>query len=385
MKIAVLHRYPPRQAIGTNASFVAFLEELSKRDHEVFYLTFKDNKDSQLPKIKNLSYVFVPFTFNRGNNLDKLIKTWLWIFLSPLYVINLFRKEKLDLIYCDDSVPLYGFFAKLLLPKSKVIIRLGDLQSGYSLAGKSPWLFELSQKVEVFMWNIVDGLIAISEPFKEYIVDRGIKPSKVKVVEESINLDETINSKKIKVGEIAFMFHGALLSCKGLETLLRSFKIIKSKYPLAKLIIAGGGGEEGSLKRMSDELKLQDIEFTGWYDHEKLKTIMKKADVGIAMRSGNIANNYVVTTCLLENWKFKKPVIAPRLKAISGIISDKKNGLLFTPDSVSDLVEKMEFLITHPQQWSRLAEEGHRTAENFFEYKKIANKMANILEEYAQK
>lgn len=384
MKIAVLHRYPPKQVIGTNASFIDFLRILSERNHHVFYFTYKEKGD--LPVYKGLNYVFLPFTFNRGNNLDKVIKTYLWIFLIPIFVLIKNKKEKFDLIYCDDSVPYFAFLTKLLNPKTKVVMRLGDLQSGYALADKNKTLFELALKIETFMWKKMDGLVAISNVFKNFLLGRGLDKKQISVVEESINLEDfNISKENIRNKDAAtFMFHGALVSCKGLDTLIDAFSHLNKKYPNTRLIIAGGGGEEKRIKEKVDNLGVKNVEFTGWYNHEKLKEIMGRVDISVAMRSTNMANNFVVTTCLLENWKYKKPVIAPDLESFKGVIKDEVNGIMFKVGDSEDLSKKMEYLTNKKELWEVLGENGFKTDQYVFECKKIASKMVDTLEKYAK-
>ena len=397
MKIAVLHRYPPKQVIGTNASFIDFLRILSERSHEVFYFTYKDKGD--LPPFNNLNYVFLPFTFNRGNNLDKVIKTYLWIFLIPIFVLIKNKKEKFDLIYCDDSVPYFAFLTKILNLKTKVIMRLGDLQSGYVLADKNKTLFETALKIETFMWKKMDGLVAISNAFKDFLLGRGLDIKKLSVVEESINLEDSNSSKELiqiekenknETGnknktDVVFMFHGALVSCKGLDTLIKAFALLNKKHSNTKLIIAGGGGEEKRIKELVGDLGVKGVEFTGWYNHEKLKEIMGRVDISVAMRSTNMANNFVVTTCLLENWKYKKPVIAPDLESFKGVIKDGVNGVLFEVGNSEDLFEKMKYLMNKKEMWNVWGENGFKTDQDIFECKKIASKMVKTLEEYAKR
>lgn len=390
-KILVLHRYPPKQVIGTNASFIEFLKKLLQEGFKVYYLTYKEKdieQDGGLENIvenKNFKFVRLPFYFNRGDNFDKKLKTYLWLFLAPLYVRKLQNKHKLDLVYCDDSVPYYGFFSKLVSPKSKIIIRLGDLQSGYAWADENPTLFKLALKIEKFMWKKMDGIVAISDTFKQFLIRQEVDERKVRVVKESINLDQ-VNFSEVKVpitGKI--MFHGSLVKCKGLKTLLDAFKIFQQKYPKAKLVIAGGGEEESKLVKYVKEQGLGNIEFTGWYDHKTLEKVMKDVQISVVMRSGNIANNFVVTTCLLESWAYKKPVLVPRLSSFQEVIKDWENGVFFEPGNAEDLAEKMGELYKNEDRYKDMAVAGLKSAKETFNHKKIAEDMANVIKYFLSK
>jgi glycosyltransferase involved in cell wall biosynthesis len=380
-KILVLHRYPPRQVVGTNASFLEFLEELVRQDFEVFYLTYRENE--RFPKdIEGVKFVRLPFRFNRGNSFDKIFKTYLWMLLAPIYVRFLQNKHKLDLVYCDDSVPYYGYFAKLLSPRSKVVIRLGDLQSGYKWAEDNPEFFEKALKWETKMWKKLNGVITISEPFKDFIIKRGVKEDKINVVKESINLKNT-DFSDIHVPKTGkFMFHGSMAKCKGLETLLEAFKIFHNKYPETELIVAGGGEVEEEIQNYAQEIGIENTTFTGWYDHAKLARLMKDIQISIVMRSANMANDFVVTTCLLENWAYKKPVIVPNLAAFREVIEDEVNGVFFEPGNEKDLAKKMEKLYTDDGSYEKLVKNGLKTANEVFNQNKIAKDMVSALKSY---
>lgn len=381
--ILILHRYPPKEVTGTNASYLEFLRQLS-HEFRVYCLNYRDKDEGGNPEIDGVEFLKVPLSFNRGSNFDKAFKTYLWIFLVPFYVRKINKKYSLDLIYCDDSVPYYGFFTKLLNPSLKVVIRLGDLQSGYSWADRNLFIFRLTLVLETLMWKKVDGLIAISEPFRKFIIRQGIKEEKVKVVKESINLERipAVNRVSQINDRRKIMFHGAVVRCKGLETLLEAWNIFHQKFPEAELVIAGGGSQIGPLKHLANKLKLTGIEFTGWYDNNDFPRLMKDVRMAVVMRSHNMANNFVVTTCLLENWAYKKPAIVPDLASFREVIHDGENGIYFKPGDSRDLADKMEFLYQHDEIYGKLAHNGWQTADKTFNHQKIATDMVKALKSY---
>ena len=391
MRIAVLHRYPASQIVGTNASFPSFLKELKNRGHKVFYLTYKSpQKEKQIPGV---SYRELPLYFFRGDRKDKLIKTILWIFLAPLKSWRIKKKDKIEVFYCDDSVPYYGFLTKLLVGKTKVIIRLGDLQSGYKFADQGflkGILFKVSLFVERLMWQKVDGLVAISQSFAEFIEKQRLKRGKIKVVEESIDLEKFkerkngVLRKKFSIKDYPLIiFHGALLSCKGLEAFIKATDLVLKKIPSAIFVIAGGGEEEERLKKLGTKLiRKKKLLFTGWYDHNELPGFLQDADIGVVMRSSNMANNFVVTTCILELWANGKPVIVPNLAAMRKVVKEGFNGMFFIPDDKDDLARKILYLINNKSLWRVLGENGRKTARKYFEKNLIGKKMVETLEEF---
>lgn len=380
--ILVLHRYPPRQIIGTNASFLFFLNKITKEGYKIFYLTFKEKTKTRLPP--NINLINLPFYFQRGSRFDKTVKTYLWILIVPFYVFYFQKKYNIDIVYCDDSVPFYSFLCKLLSPRSKIIIRLGDLQTSYLLEDHHPILFKIIFRMELFMWSKMQGIITISDSFKNFIIQSGLNPEKISVVEENVNLEENqilpliSHAKK----EVVFGFHGSLEKCKGIKILLRAFKKVNDKHPYTHLIIAGGGSEEKKLKSFVEKKCIKNVSFTGWYNHDSLAKVMNSFDIGVVMRNANLANNFILTTCLLENWKYKKPVLVPDLQTLKLTVQKGKNGIFYKTGDQNDLAKKMIFLIHNQKKCEELGELGFQTAQKKFSHRKIAKKMVKTLLSY---
>ena len=175
------------------------------------------------------------------------------------------------------------------------------------------------------------------------------------------------------------MFHGSMATCKGLDTLLDAFKIVRSKSSKYKLIIAGAGEESKRIAKRVTSEQIKGVIFTGWYDHQKLEEIMKKTDISIVMRSGNFANNFIVTTCLLENWCYMKPVLVPNLASFKQNVKKSVSGIFFEPDNPSSLDKKMFYLADNPNIWSTLGKNGQKKANQKFNHKKIAIKLSKII------
>jgi glycosyltransferase involved in cell wall biosynthesis len=156
--------------------------------------------------------------------------------------------------------------------------------------------------------------------------------------------------------------------------------------PNAKFIIVGDGPSLGSLKDLVKELRITDhVIFTGWVPYQRIPEYLGICDVGVVMRSGVLANNFVLTTALLQLWACGKPVVAPNLGAISQVVMHGENGLLFKPDDPEDLAEKIVYLIMNPNMARKFREEGIMLARKKFDCKVIGEKFVIIIESYARK
>lgn len=396
MRICVVHRYPPSLLRTSDISFPIFVRKLLEHGYKVYFLSFKES--TAICRLEGVCYKPINLTFNRVKKLDRNFKSILFIFIVPLLALRLAFREKIDLFYCHDSLPGYASFIKMAVNgRTPVVMRLGDLMTGYILDGKNKimnLLFKFIFCIEREMWKKVDGIICISNAFKEFLVACGVPQSKISVVEESVDITAfSLNASGgrvrrmygIKTGPL-IMSHGILVPWKGMETLINAIPFVLNQVPNAKFIIAGDGPSLNSLKNLVRKLRITDhVIFAGWIPYQKIPEYLSACDIGIVMRSGILANNFILTTALLQLWACGKAIVAPRLWAISQVVIHGENGLLFRPDDPEDLAEKIVYLIENPSMARKFGEKGITSARKKFDCNLVGEKFAYTLESYARK
>jgi len=386
-KLCVLHRYPITQAIETNPSLYDFLKIMTTNGFGIRFVSFSEEKNAQRTHVEippGVEIVALPFTLRRNRPLDKYLKSVLFLFLTPFIARVVRQDERILGVYCDDSLPFYGYLVKKLTNR-RVILRLGDLQTGYMLSGRSAAydaVFKLLHRIEVHTWKAVDGLATISRPFEDYVRRSGVTPDRILTIPESVDTQEfhPIDTVEVRVKFgipsdcVLLMFHGVIEPLKGLDILLDNLsKLDSSLLNKVKLMIIGNGGSIGDLRKRASDLGLDDeVIWVGWVPFKMMPQFINACDVGVPMRSANFANNFVVTLGLLQYWACGKPVLAPRLKAISAIVHDGENGETYDPRKPSEFSEKIRLLMT--ERTSRLDEgrEGRRLVCEAFDKSVVA-------------
>lgn len=390
MKVCILHRYPLSQAISTNPSLHDFLRILRSENIAVKYLSYKEDKEYE-KKINDIEIVELPFALERDRALDKYIKSLLFILLT-LYISYIIKKNHdIDLIYCDDSLFFYGYLLKKFtgLP---VVIRLGDLQTGYLFLQKSKiheFIFKILHFLEIRSWKKVDGLIPISRSFENYVESKGIRDEKIQMVPECVDVakfsphskDKDIRKKyRVTEEEILLLFHGVVEPLKGLDVLLKYLSQAIQDVPTVKLMIAGSGSDLEDLKIKANKLGIsQHIIWTGWVSFTEIVDYITACDIGVPMRSSNFANNFVVTSAMLQYWACEKPILAPKLEAISAIVEDGKNGFLFSFEDSDEFKLKLGKLIEDPKLREDMGKRGRELVVQEFDKQKVAEKLSNSI------
>lgn len=390
MRVCIIHRYPLSEALMTNPSLIDFLNILNENKIKVMYLSYKEKrrKESDVFRKKNITFIELPFFLRRSNHFDKYFKTFLFIILTPYMGFLLKKRGRIELIYCDDSVPYYGYFIKKFISYSTVIIRLGDLQTGYLFLKKTKLhylIFKILHTFEIHTWRIVDGIIPISKAFENYLMNKQINAKKIRTVLECVDTNyfkpkdnSSVIRKKYGLDEsnLIVMFHGVIEPLKGMEIILEHFAKVSNYFPNLRLMVIGEGSQLKKLKKKSESLNIIDkVIWTGWIPYSKIVDYINACDIGLPMRSDNMANNFVVTMAMLQYLACKKPVLAPRLEATAQLVEEEQVGFLFTHYNFREFKLGLEKLIKDNNLRKEIGNRGVEVVKRKFSKEKIAHQL----------
>ncbi|MFH1591797.1 MAG: glycosyltransferase family 4 protein [Candidatus Woesearchaeota archaeon] len=399
MRICVLSRSPVSETLGTDASFVRMLEKLSERGHKVHSISYKETKKEREINIKNVSCEYIPLTMDRGNEFDKLLKTFIWILIVPLIVAyKHFFKNRFDVVHCNDNAPVYWYLIKKFT-RVPVALKFGDIWSLFMQEKKSSivrfvfkLLFLLEKKI---MWKSVDRIQPHSLPLKKYLLDLGLSEEKLDIAPETIDfnffkdlkIDKAQARRRLNYTEKdnLIVFHGFIDTFKRVETLIYATPIILEEFSNSKIVIVGDGTPLRELKRITQELKLEkNILFTGWVEFNKLLEYVLAADIAVSLRGKNFANNFIVTTSALQDLAAGKALVAPKLAAQEWLFGTEGVALLYEPEDPEDLAEKIMYLIKNPQARREMGLKARGFAKNH-DKEIIAEKTVRSIEKTIKK
>lgn len=261
--------------------------------------------------------------FDRTGSFWKFWKSVLWIFWAPLLVIG----RKYDVIYCDDSYPFYPIFVKLACPKSKVVIRIGDFHLMYHYSG---WVYDFLHFFEKVGWMMADVIIVISNEMAEHIASETLRYCEV--------VPDPVDPKDFKTensfGDGSVMFHGLLTRNKNVDILLEAAALM----PQTDFLVVGVGPDLNRLMSIAPP----NVHFQGWVPFKDIKNNIAQCSVGVALRSDNPGNEFVVTSPFLQYGVMGKPCLVTR-RRVFGDYPWQFSG-------VHEMVKKLRVLLARPHE-----------------------------------
>lgn len=216
--------------------------------------------------------------------------------------------------------------------------------------------------------NHTDRFIAVSGAVKEDLTTMGVKPDKVQVIYNGLDVSALVPGddpdavrRKLGIlpGQRVVAMVGRLHAVKGHVFLLQAARQVVAQYDDVVFLLVGEGTERRLIERTVEELGLNDkVIMTGYYPNvSELYPIMDMLCLPSLMEGMGLV--------LLEAMYFGVPVVATQVGGIPELIIDGESGLLVAPGNSEALAVAITWLLDDPDLRQRLIVGGQRRAQEF--------------------
>jgi phosphatidylinositol alpha-mannosyltransferase len=276
-------------------------------------------------------------------------------------VKDVLEKEKFDVIHLHE--PLVPTLCPTVLRLSKTV-NVGTFhatESKPSYRWAKPFLMSGLYKK---WFRKLDGRIAVSRPAMDYVnkhypCSYDIIPNGIELGDFRPNLEPL---PEFMDGKINLLFVGRMEKRKGLEYLLKAYRLIKPDCPDCRLIIVGPGTHSREkYEQMVAEAGLADVVFAGNVDYKILPRYYKTAHVYCAPATGHESFGIV----LLEAMAVGTPVIASRISGYASVMTNEHEGLLVPPKQEVPLAQAIARLMKDPGLREQLGKNGIQTSSRY--------------------
>jgi glycosyltransferase involved in cell wall biosynthesis len=222
-----------------------------------------------------------------------------------------------------------------------------------------------------------DELIAVS---REYL-DRGISVNRNSVDPKVVYIgsviekfDEGVEKYKNEIyfddEDFILIYSGTLGESYDLETILLAMeKLQKNPLRKIKLVILGQGPSEKKLRNICFLNKINNVEFIGFVDYEKMASYLSKSSVAINAIKSRASQSII--NKVADYLAAGIPILSSSLKKeMKNIIIDNNVGLNYIPEDVEGLVSSIEYLYDNPDLCNKMGRNARLLAEDQFDRKK---------------
>ncbi len=367
--------YPPYSRGGAETVVKNIISGFLQLNYQVVLITL-GKKEGKQQDGNLIIYRLKPFNIFSFLNINKR-PIWLRLFWHPLDVFNFSGAKKVKRILLKEkpqvvmthNIKGIGYLLPRTIKKLgiKHIHTIHDVQlsrpSGLIIFGQEkPFLIidKIYEKICRWLFGSPDVIISPSQWLSDYYKVRGFfYESKGVVLPNPVvfrKVKDQFEKEKIK-NVITMLYVGQLENSKGILFLINVCKKLKSQN--WQLLIVGSGNLEDRIKELVEED--QRFKFIGRVESEQITEFYRQADLTVVPSLCYENSPTVIYESLVAN----VPVIASDIGGIPEIVKDDYNGFTFAPGNEQNLIEVLQYFLSHPQNIEKLKKNCFVSVHNF--------------------
>lgn len=340
-------------------------------------------KTLKLENYQNISY----FMVNSAKPEIKVI-TLCRLFLNYFIFSYKIISNRYELIHLNPSLGKRSFY------RDSIFIIISRILNRNTLVFFHGWLEEFEKKIKenkikknIFKYSYAkaDKFIVLSGFFKKKLIELGVSPDKEFFIETTVadttDLDEFNLEKKFLSynDKINFLFLSRIVKTKGIYIAIDAYQHFLRKLSdrLSTLTIAGDGPELQAAKKYVNDLKIPNINFTGYVSGEMKKKILLESHI---LLFPSYTEGLPIT--ILEGMLYGMPIISRDTGGIPDIIQQNINGFLtksFQPEVFTNF---LSILSTDDKLYKKMAATNHQIAVKKFTREVVRERILKIYETY---
>ncbi|HXS99928.1 MAG TPA: glycosyltransferase, partial [Elusimicrobiota bacterium] len=241
--------------------------------------------------------------------------------------------------------------------------------------------WRVPDRLEAAALPLMAGILVVCEEQKERLVRQYSYPAeRICVV---LNTPEREGWSGVQRGSrhpkpFQFGYHGVMNEGRELEVVLKGFDLACAADPDLRLLLAGGGESEESLRALAATLPARDkIQFTGWYAPERLPELYSRTDFGVLSLRDNGFTRHTLANKLFDYAALGKPFIYPSIGPLERVLSRMRCGVPFQPGSAESAARAIREI--RRADYAEMGRRGQEAVEAEFNWSVDSARMIEFL------
>ncbi len=263
-----------------------------------------------------------------------------------------------------------------LWPES--IVAVGALRNAAAIA--------VLESVERRLYEDAAAVVAVTEPFKESLVERGIPESKIAVVPNGIDAEVWTGGGQGEVRKLLGLDSEFIVSYVGthgmahrLDTVLEAAELLREDDGL-RFLLVGDGAERERLVSLARERSLGNVTFMGQVSQEVARRYLQASDVSLVLLKKASLFRTVLPSKMFEAMAAGNPIVLGVEGEARRVVTEAEAGLCIEPENADELARAVARLRDDAVLRRRLGGNGQRYVRRTYDRRRHATQMLRVLE-----
>jgi len=269
-----------------------------------------------------------------------------------------------------------------LWPES--IVAVGAMRAGC-------WL-RLLEWLEKRMYAAATRIVTVGEGYRDQLADRGVATERIDIVPNGVDRGffadrggGPVLRDKFDLGD-AFVcsYIGTIGMGSGLEVVLRAARLLRDEgRDDIVFMLVGDGAVREALERTARQEGLKRVVFTGRQDKRTIPDFLSMTDACLVHLVRRDLFRTVLPSKIFEAAAMKKPIILGVEGSAAQVVREANAGICIEPENEGELVEAVKRLARDRDLADRLGQAGFDSIAAVYDYDRLAEKYAEIIERVA--
>lgn len=231
--------------------------------------------------------------------------------------------------------------------------------------------YRMTRALETHVFRNADHVTCICEGLRQDIAARGVPEDRITVIPNAVDIDSFPEHREYDDklaaelglnGRPVIGFIGSFYAYEGLSLLLDAVPLIQQQVPDLKVLMVGGGPQDGNLRTQAKSLG-ETVVFTGRVPHSEVQRYYDLVDIFTYPRLPMRLTDLVTPLKPLEAMAQRHLVVASDVGGHQELIRDGENGRLFKAGEAQALADAVVALFSQRDSWSSYHDAGRRYVE----------------------
>jgi len=391
LKILVIHEVSYRKKVIFEMH--EFPELLALRGHKISFLEFDEGRKfwgkPGTPRSETVEgrvhggaaiNLVRPFQFGIPG-IDRIIAM---ITVVPA-LSKLFKEGNFDVVLLY-AVPTYGLQTLSIAKRFKVPVMFRALDVSHKI--RSSLFSPVIKWFEKRIYNQVDLLSANNPAMAKYCDELGrrrkstlvhLPPLDLSHFQKSQRDQELRQSVGFKAGDRVITYMGSFFYFSGLKDAIFQFALAATQDRRLKLLLIGGGEQEGELRKLVQSLGIQSqVVFTGFISYNDLPKYLKIADVAVNTLQPTLVANVAFPNKVLQYMAAGQPVVSTRLQGLHQTFGED-SGIAWAEDAKAVMNAAIQIVDISDAELARIGQKQLSAVSKIFNVEVAVDKFEESL------